>query len=152
VEEIIGVAQVTDHVFIGSARALFAASELREAGVSHVLKLFFDDSRWPTEFIVLEHPLEDGVFIPKEALDHGVSFVRNAVESGHRVLVMCGLGASRSSTIVLAYLIEQGYDLRDAFRLLRSARPQAWPARALWTTLITHYDVAYDLDQIEEWA
>jgi hypothetical protein len=57
-----------------------------------------------------------------------------------------------ASTFVLASPLEQGYDLGDAFRPLRSVRPQAWPARALWTTLLTHYQTPYTLEQIETWA
>lgn len=150
--EITGVGQVTDQVFIAGARAIYSVPELQSAGITHILKLYFDDPEWPEVFTILDHPLDDGVFIPRETLRQGLAFIRTAVGAGQKVLVVCGLGASRSSTFVLAYLLEQGYNLEDAFRLLRSVRPQAWPARDLWTTLLTHYQAPYTLEQIEAWA
>lgn len=147
-----GVGQVTKQLFIAGARAICSVPELRAAGVTHVLKHYFDDPFWPDDITVLEHPVEDGVFIPKDMLEPGFAFIRSAQDHGQRVLVVCQLGVSRSSTFVLASLPEQGYDLHDAFRLLRSVRPQAWPPRALWTTLLTHYPTPYALELIEAWA
>lgn len=150
--EIPGVGQVTESVFIGGARAYGSIMALREAGVTHVLKLYFDDPYWPEPFTVFEHPLEDGVFIPVETLRQGLTFIQAGVEAGGKVLVCCQLGSSRSATFVLAHLLEQGWDLRESFRRVRAVRPMAWPARALWETLLTHYPGPYTLAEIEAWA
>ena len=149
--EIPGTGQVTESVFIGGARAYGSIPALRAAGITHVLKLYFDAPEWGEPFTVFEHALEDGVFIPAETLERGLAFIRDGVAAGGKVLVCCQLGASRSATFVLAHLLEQGYDLREAFRRLRAVRPHAWPARALWETLLTHYATPYTLDDIETW-
>ena len=46
-----------------------------------------------------------------------------AIKSGGKVLVNCWQGASRSTTIVLAYLVKcEGLDLVEALRLVRAKR------------------------------
>lgn len=145
------VGQVTPHLFIGGTRAWFAVEELRRRGITHILKLYFDDPYWPEPFVVFEHPLDDGVFIPWETLEEGLAFIRAVEAREEKVLVVCGLGISRSATFVLAHLLEKGGDLREAFLQLRAVRPQAWPARALWQTLITHYQAPYTLSDIDAW-
>lgn len=149
--EIPGVGQVTASVFFGGAKAYASIPALQAAGVTHVLKLYFDDPYWGEPFTVFEHALEDGVFIPAEILEQGLAFIREGVAASGKVLVCCQLGSSRSATFVLAHLLEQGWDLREAFLRVRAVRPVAWPARALWETLLTHYATPYTLDQIENW-
>jgi protein-tyrosine phosphatase len=149
--DIPGVGQVTGQLFISGTRALLALPALRQRGITHVLKLYFDEPSWPEDFIVFDHPLEDGVFIERMILHSGVMFLRETIEAGHNVIVVCGLGISRSSTFILAYLLEAGYDLRDAYDLLIQARPQASPMRALWRSLLTHYPSPYTLDDVEQW-
>ncbi len=56
--------------------------------------------------------------------------------AGRRVLVHCHAGISRSSTVVLAYLMRyHKYRLADAFKLLVEARPCAQPNPGFWRQL-----------------
>jgi hypothetical protein len=143
---------VTPLLFIGGTGLVHAADWLRTEGISHVLKLYDGDPYWPSDFTVFEIPIDDGVYITKETMKSGVDFIRRQIEADQKILVMCGLGISRSATFVLAYLLEQGYDLREAFCLLRTVRPQAWPARELWLSLISHYSTPYTIHEIMVWA
>jgi len=145
------IGEVTPSVFIGGAGLVQHCAWLRAAGITHILKLYFDEPEWPDDFTVLDLPMDDGVFIEADTLRQGVDFIHVAVGARRRVLVVCGLGISRSATFVLAYLLEQGYDLHEAFHLLHTARPQAWPMRRLWESLIVHYQAPYTLEEIERW-
>ncbi|MGD9099979.1 MAG: dual specificity protein phosphatase [Anaerolineae bacterium] len=145
------VHHVADGVYIGGARAVYLVPELRRAGVTRVLKLYFHIPDWPEDFLVCDNPLEDGVFVPQEVLQRGVSFVREQVEAGEKVLVVCGAGISRSSTFVLAYLLERGYELREAWQLLSTRHPIALPLPQMWDSLFTHYDLPYTYRDVVSW-
>merc|ERR1712216_764656 len=61
-------------------------------------------------------------------LASAVAFVDASIKAGGRALVHCAAGISRSSTIVLAYLVaHHNVSLRRAFELTRQARPVVWP-------------------------
>ena len=55
--------------------------------------------------------------------DTATAWMEAAMKSGGKVLVNCWQGASRSATIVLAYLVRcEGIRLAEALRLLRAKR------------------------------
>jgi hypothetical protein len=54
--------------------------------------------------------------------------------------------------MVLAYMVDHGHDLRDAYMLLKKAHPDADPHPALWRSLITHYQLAYSVEDAVDWA
>lgn len=120
-------------------------------GLTHVLKLYEDAPFWPDDFTVCDNALPDGVFLNLEQLERGVAFVKEQVDSDKTVLVQCGAGISRSSTFVLAYLVDRGYDLPEAWELLKAQHEQANPHPELWRSLISHYDLPYTLDDIADW-
>lgn len=145
------VDHVWDGVYIGSHRATMYADQLRTAGVTTVLKLYEDIPYFPADFCTLENVLEDGEFISAAILKRGVQFILDHVDVGEPVLVVCGAGISRSSTFVLAYLLERGHKLPDAFRLLRECHPEAMPHPQMWLSLIAHYQLTYDLKEALSW-
>jgi protein-tyrosine phosphatase len=146
------VDQVTDLLYIGGARSTWDAPQLHEAGVTAVLKLYEGQPAWPPDFTVLDMPFEDGQPIPEGYLERGVDFIEQNVRAGRAVLVTCGAGISRSSTLVLAYLVgREGYDLSDAFRLLRERHPQADPLPALWGSLLDFLKVSYTWADVVSW-
>jgi len=92
--------------------------------------------------VIFKNSLDDREITEAETLQRGVSFVKQQVEAGRPVLVMCGAGISRSSTFVLAYLLERGYSLEDAWRLLSERHPAASPLPQMWRSLIDYYDLS----------
>lgn len=142
---------VIDGVYISGWLAANFQDELRAAGITRILKLYEDTPYFPRTFNTLENAIGDGELIPQEALWGGVDFILDNIYVGRSVLVMCGAGISRSSTFVLAYLLERGYDLHDAFILLRRAHPEANPHPKLWESLITHYQLKYRPPDIWQW-
>ncbi|MCP4517435.1 MAG: dual specificity protein phosphatase family protein [Delftia sp.] len=84
-------------------------------------------------------------------MQRGVAFIKEQVEAGQAVLVVCGAGISRSSIFVLAYLLERGYHPREAWRLLHSRHPQARPLPKMWQSLLAHYDLPYTMRDVIDW-
>lgn len=70
---------------------------------------------------VLDMPSEN----LKQHFERATTFMRNAVESGQgRVLVHCNMGVSRSSSLVLAYIMRyERMPLAKALEHVRSRRP-----------------------------
>mmetsp|Transcript_48558 Transcript_48558/g.152579 ORF Transcript_48558/g.152579 Transcript_48558/m.152579 type:complete len:230 (-) Transcript_48558:53-742(-) len=65
------------------------------------------------------------------------AFIDGALRAGGCVLVHCAAGASRSATVVLAYLVlHAGMTLRAAFVHLWGRRPATWPNDGFMSVLI----------------
>lgn len=74
---------------------------------------------------------EDGSFQFDNVAKHfelSGKFIHNALDSGHSVLIHCAGGVSRSTTILVAYLIQhERMTLQEAFQLVKEARPVMAP-------------------------
>lgn len=85
-------------------------------------------------------PVEDGVPLSPEQLRRGLDFVRLHKADGHRILVACGAGISRSVTFAIAALKEEeGLSLLESYRQILDSHPQALPHPALWESLRVYY-------------
>jgi protein-tyrosine phosphatase len=93
----------------------------------------------------------DGWLIPQGYLRRGLDFVHVNEAAGNGVLIMCAAGVSRSATFTLAYLVERGYDLQDAFLHLRECRPIVSPHPSLWISLLEFFDEPYSLNDVLSW-
>lgn len=49
----------------------------------------------------------------------------NPMRNGEKVFVHCHMGVNRGPSVAFYLLLELGFDPKDAFRLIRNARPQA---------------------------
>lgn len=143
--------RVIDGLYIGSSLATREIDLLKLARVRRVLKLYYDKPHWPREFRVLDNPVDDGVRVRKTDLIVGTAFIHEGMAMGQPVLVACRMGISRSSTFVLAFLLERGYDLRAAWDMLLACHPRAWPAVALWRSLLDHYETGYTMSDVLRW-
>jgi len=71
------------------------------------------------------------------SLEKIVQFIDSAIEHGGCALVHCAAGISRSSTVVLAYLVaKQHMSLFDAFRHIKTKRIVVWPNLGFMRVLI----------------
>lgn len=145
------ISHVLDGVFIAGAYAVDQAEWLRAEGFRHVLKLYEGEPYFLPYFTTFELPVKDAAYLPKNQLTRGVKFIRRHVDWGDPVLVMCKMGISRSSTFVLAYLLERGCDLQAAYSLLVSQHPLARPHSYLLQSLIEHYGLHYPVQAVLEW-
>lgn len=91
-------------------------------------------------------PVEDGRPLEHELITQGVEFIRQQKAEGKRVLVACGAGISRSTTFVMAYLMEEeGLDLFDAFGAILPHHPNADPHPELAKSLLAYHGIEIDM-------
>ncbi|CAF1257175.1 unnamed protein product [Didymodactylos carnosus] len=109
---------------------------LKNLRITHILNVSGDDcplltdSRLMKEFKIMQIPLDDKVHCDiQQYFDKTNQFLHDAYTNGkHRVLVHCKCGVSRSTAIVLAYLIKHhNQPLEQAYLALASKRPQISP-------------------------
>ncbi len=76
----------------------------------------------------------------KDRFDETIHFMDTAFENpSNRILVHCNLGISRSTTIILAYLMRTyNATLLDAFKFLRHRRPIVCPNMGFLRQLIDY--------------
>jgi protein-tyrosine phosphatase len=143
--------QVTDSLYIGGAQLTGVSEKLKEMGITSVLKLYESPPDWPPGFVVYNMPHPDGEPISDDRMSRHIRFITDEIKVGHKVLVVCGAGISRSSTAVLAYLVSTGMSLPDAYRLLKSHHSIANPNPVLWDCLIKYFKLRYTPMDILEW-
>ncbi len=80
------------------------------------------------EYLHLEIEDKEDVLL-KDRFDETIDFMNKAFENpSNRILVHCNLGISRSTTLILAYLMKTyNATLLEAFRFLRHRRPIICP-------------------------
>ena len=122
--------QVVDGVYIGSQDAAHNLSGLQECQITHVLNVatgirnvFLDQYKY-FNVELLDVPETD----VRCVFERTNEFIRQAVAEHGRVLIHCNAGISRSSCIVLAYLLgvhRMAYE--EAYKLVKAARPNIRP-------------------------
>ncbi|WP_162529693.1 dual specificity protein phosphatase family protein [Nocardioides caldifontis] len=136
--------------------------ELRSAGISHVIdvRVEWSDEEWVRErhadVEYLHLGIDDaGQRVPDEWFDTGVSFAREAVESGGVVLAHCHMGINRGPSMGFAILLASGWDAREALDAIHAARPIAFVAYAedalRWHHGDGSSDLAADLERVRQW-
>ena len=142
---------VADGIAIGGIKDAIDFDRLEAEGVEAVLQLYGHE-REQVYFVlpldVLQLQVEDRRPLPPQRLRQGVKFIRLQRLAERRVLVCCGAGLSRSPTFVAAYLYEEGADLLEAFRRIRSRRPEVRPHRAMVRALVEYYRPEMPLEEL----
>ena len=120
------IGQVDANIYIGGHLAARNFETIKKHGITRIVKLLDDQDNYRhpgisyAVFSSLDEPCYD---ISTDALN-AIQFINEGVENGDKILVHCRSGISRSSTVVLLYLmISRGYTLKNALTLLRCARP-----------------------------
>ncbi len=143
---------VLHDLYVCSLAALGDLPATRALGIQAVLRLDDLDGRgdeqWPGDFTLLDLPIFDGEPVAGDHLRRGTAFIDAQRRAGHKVLVHCVGGVSRSVTFTLAYLIEyQEMSLPDAYARLIGRRAMACPHGELFASLVRHYQLPYRLDE-----
>jgi protein-tyrosine phosphatase len=131
--------QITDNLYIGRYRDTVNQTLLQAHSIDAMLQLAERVEQPGIEVLYLD--VEDGEPLPAEKLRQGVSFARDQLAFGRRVLIACGAGISRSVTFAIAVLHEEeGISLLDAYHDIHSSHPDALPHYELWYSLCEYYD------------
>lgn len=118
--------RILDHIYLGSDAIAKNREILRQNGITHVLncvgfvcpEYFKNELSYKTLWLQ-DCPSEDITSILYDVFD----YFEDVREQGGRVLVHCCQGVSRSTSLVIAYLMwkeEQSFD--DAFQHVKAAR------------------------------
>lgn len=118
--------RIADHLYLGSEAVAKNREILRQNGITHVLncvgfvcpEYFKSDLVYKTLWL-RDSPSEDITSILYDVFD----YLEDVREQGGRVLVHCCQGISRSTSLVIAYLMwRDGQSFENAFQYVKSAR------------------------------
>eukprot|EP01018_Ginkgo_biloba_P025495 Gb_00349 [translate_table: standard] len=118
--------RVAEHIYLGSDAVARNRDVLRENDITHVLncvgfvcpEYFKEDLVYKTLWLQ-DSPCEDITSILYDVFD----YFEEVRDHGGRVLVHCCQGVSRSTSLVIAYLMwRKGQSFEDAFQYVKAAR------------------------------
>lgn len=123
------LSEIVPNIFISSEVVAKNGDILRRAGITHILNTCEQVCQSAEGFTKLAFRMNDGggdtIF---STIWRAVAFIEDALENNGKVLVHCQEGVSRSTSIVIGYLIiKEGYDYPKAFKTVRSCRRVASP-------------------------
>lgn len=123
--------KIFDWLYLGSYYNATNKKELEEMKTKYILncasecKNLYEDNITYQRLDLQDHPGFDIVALFQEAIE----FINNALSKGDgSVLVHCQLGKSRSSAVIIAYLIkEMKYTTDEAYKFLKKKRQMIMP-------------------------
>ncbi len=131
--------QIRPWLYIGKYRETVNHHLLKSYGITAMLHLA-DRVEHP-DITTLYLPVDDGVPLPIDMLEKGLTFIQEQKAQKQIIMVACGAGVSRSASFALAALKEiEHLSLLEAFKAVKNAHPNSLPHRHLWQSLCQHYD------------
>lgn len=130
--------KVRDWLYISDYPTAKSAEAVKNAGIQAMLQLFE-----PIEMPDIEHEfigVHDVGDVRPEQIEKGVAFIRRQHAKGHRLLIACGAGISRSVMFSIIALKEiEGLAMPDAYRAIRQVHTQAMPDHIHWKNVSDYY-------------
>lgn len=137
-----GPSEIIPGLWVGSVYDAAHTALLIRLGIGAILNVSGDEipNGHTRLFRYMRIPMLDADDFPIYEYFHTTnSFIKQALNDGLQVLVHCVAGASRSTTIIAAYLIaEHGWSARRAMDRLIQRRPQFWPNDGFVRTLFRY--------------
>ncbi|THD19613.1 Dual specificity protein phosphatase 14 [Fasciola hepatica] len=136
------IARINDHLYLSSLNAL-TPDRLRQHGITLLISAMVDPV--PTH---LRNSVSSSVHVPVEDMeganlrshfDRIADRIAAEHRRGGRTLVHCMAGVSRSSSLILAYLIRHlNMSLAEAYQHVRGIRPCIQPNPGFWRQLLDY--------------
>jgi hypothetical protein len=128
-------------LYIGKVRETGDRSIMYTYQIGAILQLAYPANHPGIESLFIE--IDDGVPLSASALQQGVAFARAQKAAGHKLVIACGAGISRSVTFTMAVLHEEeGISLLNAYEQIVAVHPDAMPHYELLKSLGQYYDDA----------
>jgi len=121
---------IDDKLYQGKGDQATNRQVLNDLKITHVINITKEHpNKFPDDIVYLRLAIDDEKKSNlKRHFEETHDFIANALKNGGAVFVHCNLGVSRSSTIVVAYLMKTNQiSLEDALTFLRSRRSCARP-------------------------
>ncbi|XP_010550757.1 PREDICTED: dual specificity protein phosphatase PHS1 isoform X2 [Tarenaya hassleriana] len=125
---------VMNNLFIGGGLAARSVYTLQHLGITHILCLCANeigqsDTQYPGLFEYINFSITDDEDANIESIfEEALDFIDHGEQTGGKVLVHCFEGRSRSSTVVLAYLmLRKNLTLLEAWETLKKVHRRAQP-------------------------
>lgn len=117
------------NIYLGSIVAANNLEWLRQHNIQYIIGLVDYQQKYEGITYLLYSNIND---IPSEDLNSifsdCFSFIETSLSSGSNILIHCHAGISRSSTVVIAYLMTKyGFSLFEAFNIVKSIRNVVLP-------------------------
>ena len=144
--------EITDNLYLGNYVASIDISMLKKKGIKKILTVMdYDDGMvYDSDFIYKRCKVEDSC---RQNIIQYFGECLNFIKGGEKTLVHCMAGASRSATIVIAYIMwSKRLDFKDAINYVREKRPLIGPNEGfvkqleMFENYLIYYD--YDIGQI----
>ncbi|KAF9081986.1 dual specificity phosphatase 12 [Mortierella sp. AD031] len=141
--------EILPGLFLSGSLISESREMLKELGITHIVQVTdMPTPRFPGEFVykVIPVPDMDETNLIKHFPDT-YTFIHAALEKGSKVLVHCMAGASRSVTIVCAYLMrEKNMSALDALLTVQALRQVAEPNDGFMKQLLLYGVIEYDVN------
>lgn len=135
---------IVERLYLGDQKNAYDADIINHYGITHVLSVIMVDnmyghlSQFAPHIQVKVIPVMDEKYVNiKQYFRETNAFIDEGLESGGTVLVHCVWGMSRSSTIVIAYMMHRyNMEFPEAYKAVQKMRPIAVPNEGFVRQLI----------------
>ena len=120
------LSEINENLYLSGIESAYNLELLKKHQITHVINtVSWLDPAFQDQFEYLNLNLRD---VPeeniKDILEDCNKFIENAIENGGKVLVHCVYGVSRSSSIVISYVMHKySISYQEAYELVKSKRP-----------------------------
>ena len=127
--------KITDKLYISNERGAGERKILDDRKITHILVAGnFLQKKFPNDFKYLQLPLND---FPSQDLTPFFHDAVKFIDEADRVLVHCAAGISRSSSMVIAYLmIKNKTSYKDTYSMVKGKRPIICPNKGFVAQLM----------------
>eukprot|EP00026_Physarum_polycephalum_P007383 Phypoly_transcript_07442.p1 GENE.Phypoly_transcript_07442~~Phypoly_transcript_07442.p1 ORF type:complete len:402 (+),score=79.49 Phypoly_transcript_07442:219-1424(+) len=130
---------VDSFLYLGSHDHAKSKQQLKDLGISYIVNMAGElENEFPDDFKYLSVKLDDtsGDNIA-EHFEKTLKFIEDAQAASAKVLVHCAMGISRSSSIVIAYLMRvKGWSYEESHQFVKSMRSCIKPNPGFMTQLV----------------
>ncbi|ELP89292.1 dual specificity protein phosphatase, putative [Entamoeba invadens IP1] len=123
------VTEILPNIYLSSRHAAEDPNTYKLNGITAVLSLTTNLTKYPQNIKTKHFHVQDSFFfLLDQVLTESLCWLIEMVNSGHKVLVHCEVGVSRSASVVLAYLMMVNHwTLKQSFLFCKAKRSVVCP-------------------------